>query len=288
MAPSGRLRSALAAVLAAGLIAGTGCSLAQTGAAADDQNVALTDTVLAVSRGDYRIAGLVTHRSGARAFRYGIALFPGYPSIMKLREEAGQPRFELGGNFLVRSRRHWLDDETLVIAIDAPSDQWSSFSQRFRQDPRYGADVAALLAEAGRRYSVRDWTLVGTSEGTVSAFHAARMNPGLAQRLILTASLFVSGHNGPGLSGLAWDGLPPLLWVHHEADPCGYTPYRSARQFAEASRSPLLTVRGGGPSTGAACEARSAHGFVGVERETVLAMRSWVKSGVTPPDVVKD
>ncbi|MFA4968633.1 MAG: hypothetical protein WC540_03310, partial [Sulfuritalea sp.] len=64
--------------------------------------------------------------------------------------------------------------------------------------------------------------------------------------------------------------------------------YRSARQFAEASRSPLLTVRGGGPSSGAPCEARSAHGFVGIERETVLAMRSWVKTGAVPADVGRE
>ena len=275
-----------ASIVAAILIAGAQAAAAQT---AGDPNSMLANSVLTVPLRDYSISGLVTHSPDAKTFKYGIALFPGYPSIMKLREEAGQPRFELGGNFLIRSRRHWVDDETLVISVNAPSDQWASFSQQFRQDPRYGADVAALLAEAGRRYAVSDWTLVGTSEGTVSAFHVARMNPGLARRLILTASLFISGRNGPGLSGVSWEGLAPrLLWVHHESDPCAYTPYRSARQFAEAGRSPLLTVRGGGPSSGAPCEARSAHGFVGVERETVLAMRSWVKTGVVPADVGRE
>ena len=279
----------LALIFAAILIAGLQPADAQTGGSPGDPNSLLANSVLTVPINDYSISGLVTHSPQAKTFKYGIALFPGYPSIMKLREEAGQPRFELGGNFLIRSRRHWLDEETLVISIDAPSDQWTSFSQQFRQGPRYGADVAALLAEATRRYSVSDWTLVGTSEGTVSAFHVARMNPGLAQRLILTASLFVSGRNGPGLSGVNWEGLAPrLLWVHHESDPCALTPYRSARQFAEMSRSPLLTVRGGGPSSGAPCEARSAHGFIGIERETVLAMRSWVKTGVTPADVARE
>lgn len=249
----------------------------------------LVNNVLVVPLRDHSIFGLVTHSPQAKKFKYGIALFPGYPSIMKLREEAGQLRFDLGGNFLIRSRRHWLDEEAMVIAVDAPSDQWASFSQQFRQDPRYGADVAALLAEAGRRYAVSDWTLVGTSEGTVSAFHAARMNPGLAQRLILTASLFINGRNGPGLSGVGWDGLTPrLLWVHHESDPCALTPYRSARQFVDTSRSPLLTVRGGAPASGAPCEARTAHGFVGSERETVLAMRSWVRTGVVPADVGRE
>lgn len=263
-----------------------GAALAQTAPeAGGDPNNALVNEVLTVARGDYGISGLVTRRPEAGAFKYGIALFPGHPSIMKLREEGGQPRFELGGNFLIRSRRHWVDAETLVISVDAPSDEWSAFRQGFRAEPRYGADVAALLAEAGRRHGITEWTLVGHSEGTVSAFHAARMNPALAPRLILTASLTLAGRNGPGLSGVDWGALQSrLLWVHHADDPCNYTPYHEARRLAAQTRSPLLTVRGGGPSRSAPCESRSAHGFVGVERETVAAMREWVRTGQVPAE----
>ena len=230
----------------------------------------------------------MTHLQDAKTFKYAIALFPGYPGIMRLREEDGQPRFELRGNFLVRSRRHWLDQETLVVVVDAPSDQWAAFSQHFRESARYGADVEALLKEIGRRYSVEDWTFVGTSEGSVSAFHAARMKPLLARRTILTASLFRPTRNGPGLSAAKWDDLSAqLLWVHHEDDPCAYTSYRDAVEFSRRSRAPLLTVRGGGPGRGNPCDAFTAHGFVGVERETVMAMRSWVKTGAVPAEVTR-
>src|SRR5205085_484677 len=100
--------------------------------------------------------------------------------------------------------------------------------------------------------------------------------------------LFSAGNLGAGLSGARWDGFAlPLLWVHHQDDPCRYTAYRDAQQFAKDSRSPLLTVRGGGPARGDACMAFTQHGFVGMERETVLAMRSWVKTGAVPPDVVR-
>lgn len=262
-----------------------GC--AQPGVApGGDPNLSYPNEIVKVAVGDHTIAGLVTHLPEARTFTYGMALFPGHPGVMRLREEGGKPRFALGDNFLVRSRRHWLDDETLVVLVDAPSDQWATFPQRFRETPRYGADVAALLAEIARRYGVRDWTFVGTSEGSISAFHAARMNPGLARRVILASSVFAASQYGPGLSGIAWRDLSaPLLWVHHENDPCPYTSYRDAQQFAQGSRSPLVTVRGGGPERGGACQAYTAHGFVGVERETVTAMRTWVKTGVVPHDV---
>lgn len=275
----------LAAMLVVAAIAWLQPALGQTG----DPGSSVTNRVLTVAIKDYSISGLVTHLPAAQAFKYGIALFPGAPAIMKVREESGQPRFELGGNFLIRSRRHWLDDETLVMSVDAPSDQWTSFSQWFRQEPRYGADVAVLLAEASRRYAVQDWTLVGTSEGTVSAVHAARMNPGMAQRVILTSSLFLAAGHGPGISGVNWDAIKAkLLWVHHEDDGCRFTPYRSAQEHAATTRAPLVTVRGGGEPRGAPCEPYGRHGFVGVERETVLAMRSWVKTGATPADVIKE
>ncbi len=253
---------------------------------ATDLNLSHPNLVVTAKRDGYAISGLVTHLQDAKTFKHGIALFPGYPGIMRLADDNGQPKFELRGNFLVRSRRHWLDEETLVVVVDAPSDQWATFTQSFRERPRYGADVAALLAQIGRQFSVEGWTFVGTSEGSISAFHAARMNPQLARRAILTASVFQSSRNGPGFFPVSWAELQgELLWAHHEDDPCAYTSYRDAKAFSQKSGKPLLTVRGGGPWRGAACEAFTAHGFAGVERETVSAMRSWVKTGVVPTDV---
>jgi hypothetical protein len=247
---------------------------------------AQVDEIVAAKLDRYTIAALVTRQAEAKAFKHGIAIFPGHPGILKLREENGQLEYDQRGNFLIRSRRHWLDDDTLTAVLDAPSDQWATFTQGFRATPRYGADIAAILNEVSKRYGVGEWTLVGTSEGSISAFHAARMNPAIAKRVILTSSVLSATANGAGLTGANFGELStPLLWVHHENDPCQHTQYRDARRYAEKSMSPLVTVRGGGPEQGGACQARSHHGYVGVEREVVLAMRSWVKTGAVPPDV---
>jgi hypothetical protein len=260
-----------------------GAALAQR----QDPNLAHPYEVLTVKRDGYTIAGLVQHLEGVRAFKYGLALFPGHPGILKLRREGGELKFEQRGNFLVRTRRHWLDRETLVMVVDAPADRWPTFYQEFRETPRYGADVAALVAEASRKYGVAEWTFIGTSEGSVSAFHAARMNPALARRVILTSSVFVAGKNGPGLSRVKFDALKSeLLWVHHADDPCRFTSYRDAQAFAKRSGKPLVTVRGGGPGRGEHCEAFTAHGFVGVEIAALRAMHSWIKTGQVPADVV--
>lgn len=244
------------------------------------------DEIVTAKLDRHTIGALVTRLEQVKAFKHGIAIFPGHPGILKLHEENGRPEYDQRGNFLIRSRRHWLDDEALTAVLDAPSDQWATFTQDFRATPRYGTDIAAILNEVSKRYAVGEWTFVGTSEGSISAFHAARMNPALAKRVILTSSVFSPGANGPGLTGANFGELStPLLWVHHQDDPCQFTQYRDARRYAEKSMSPLVTVRGGGPEQGGACQARSHHGYVGVEREVVLAMRSWVKTGTVPADV---
>jgi hypothetical protein len=63
------------------------------------------ETVVTAKLERYTIAALVMHSQAAREFKHGIALFPGHPGILKLREENGQPQYEQRGNFLVRSRR---------------------------------------------------------------------------------------------------------------------------------------------------------------------------------------
>jgi hypothetical protein len=276
-APSRFIPLIAAALLAAGAAQAQG---------RQDPNLAHPHEVLTVQRDGYTIAGLVTRLPGRNELKYGVALFPGHPGILKLRQEGSELKFELRGNFLVRTRRHWLDRETLVMVVDAPSDHWPTFYQEFRETPRYGADVAALVAEASRKYGVSDWTFIGTSEGSLSAFHAARMNPELARRVILTSSVFVAGKNGPGLSRVKFDALrSELLWVHHADDPCRFTPYRDAQAFAKRSGKPLVTVRGGGPARGGACEAFTAHGFVGVEIAVLRAMHSWIRTGQVPADI---
>lgn len=251
--------------------------------------IAQTEGVLTAQRGGYTISALAMHRDGSGAFKHGIALFPGHPGIMKIRVAGdGEPKYEQKGNFLIRTRRFWADDETLVLSVDAPSDQWTSFPQYFRATRRYGEDIAALLGAAAQKFGVQEWTFVGTSEGSISAYHAARMNPTLARRLILTSSLFEASRNGPGLGVPDAGELPAFtLWVHHVDDSCRYTPYAIAQRAAQRTGKPLISVRGGGPGKGEACQAFRAHGYVGVERPTVEAMRQWVKTGNAPAEVTR-
>lgn len=223
------------------------------------------------------ISALVTHLAEHDPFKRAIVLLPGHPGIMKIESAES---YRLKGNFLIRSRRFWLDRETLVLSVDAPSDEWNDFSGRFRAGPRYAEDIRALAGEIEKAYGKLPLVLVGTSEGSVSAYHAARALGPDKLKVIFSSSLFENASNSPGLASLDFDGFEaPMLWVHHADDPCRWTPYWQARRHAEKTRSPLLTVRSTDAGRGNPCEAFSQHGFVGAEQETVRAMKRWVVDG---------
>lgn len=249
-------------------------------------DIATEESMVTAKLDGYTISGLVTRLPGKTTFKYGIVLFPGNPSIMRMREEDGRLLFEMQGNTLIRGRRLLLDDDTLVLSADAPSDEWASFDHYFRRSARYGKDIRALLTAVMKQYPVADWTMIGHSEGAVSAYGASVNNLDLVKHIALVSSVFVPTRNGPGISGLDWDMFKGrLLFVHHENDSCKFTPYRSARQYAADTGSPLLTVRGGDEEKGDACRAYSAHGLPGMEQQVLSAIKTWSRTGNVPATV---
>lgn len=201
-------------------------------------------------------------------------LFPGGPGLIRLRNEGG--RIRLGeGNFLVRSRRLFVERGVVAAVMDAPSDQPRGVDDWFRLGDKHAADIRRVADDLTRRFPGIPVFLVGTSRGTVSAAAAGRALGETVAGVVLTSSLFIGGRNGPGLSGFDFTSIrAPVLVVHHANDGCRDTPYRDAKNLS--TRFPLITVQGGDPPRSNPCEAFSAHGFLGKEPETVEAMVNWM------------
>ncbi|MBI1965587.1 MAG: hypothetical protein HYS46_05000 [Betaproteobacteria bacterium] len=269
-------------------IALIGWAAQQAAAQSADPNAALSNEVVVAQLPGRSISALVTHRPGATKFTHAIALFPGSPGYINLRVEGGEVRFGLRGNFLIRARRHFIEDGLLTVVIDAPSDRQVNFWHSYRASDRYGEDVKAVVDAVSRKFGALDWTFIGTSEGTVSAVHAARMVSPPAKRVALTSSLVTPSFAGPGVrvSDVRQVNIP-VLWVHHRNDPCTYTQYPRVKQYAEETKTPLVTVTGAGDVRGNPCDAYTQHGFVGVEIKTIKAILSWVRTGAVPPDVTE-
>jgi predicted alpha/beta hydrolase family esterase len=268
--------------LGAALACATPPAIAQS----QDPNAAFANELIVAQLPGRTITALITHAPGATKFTHAVAIFPGSPGIINLRVEGGQIHNDQRGGFLIRARRFFLADGFLTVVIDAPSDQQTNFFPEFRETPRYGEDIKGLIEAVTRKFGPLDWTFVGHSEGSVSAAHAARMLPADAKRVVLTASVVTSNPRGRGLTAADVAQIKvPVLWVHHRNDPCEYTPYSTARRYAEQTGTPLLTVSGVSHPKGKPCMAFSEHGFVGMEARTIKAMLSWIRTGTVPGDV---
>ncbi|MGH7817727.1 MAG: hypothetical protein ACREOR_10100, partial [Candidatus Binatia bacterium] len=170
----------------------------------------------------------------------------------------------------------------VAAIIDAPSDQQSDWgmSDEFRLGEEHLNDISRVAGDLNQRFPAMPLFLIGTSRGTVSA---AALGARLGTKIggvVLTASLFRevprrSKEPGPGLSRFEFTSIAaPLLFAHHVSDQCQFTPYADAARQSE--KFPLISVFGGSPPQSSPCEARSQHGFLGKEAETVEQIVNWM------------
>ena len=210
-----------------------------------------------------------------------VLLFPGYPGILRIRYEAGNIGYELAGNFLIRARRHLNNGTTFTVMVDCPVDQWTSCDDRYRSSEQHAEDVAEVINTLRRDFGAQQVYVVGTSYGTVSSSFLAKNLGDKIDGAIHTAT-FTDPRSGKGAHGAPmrsfdWSKAKvPQLFVHHKDDPCDVTRYSSILE--RKGELPLITVEGSKNPRGDACQALTAHGFVGREKAVMFAMSDWIIS----------
>lgn len=229
---------------------------------------------------------LPTRAGVTQPFLYAV---PGDPRAVAILLPGSDGRLDLAslvdrlqlqsGNFLVRSRRHFLDAGIATVLVSAPSDQSAGMSDPFRLGSDHAADLRAVVADLKRRHPALPVFLVGTSRGTVSAAAGGAALGGDIAGVVLTATVTQAAGGrrvvAPGLSAFDFNRIGArVLLVHHRDDECRVTPYSGARMLAQ--RYPLVTVLGGDPPRSDPCQALSAHGFLGREEKTVAAIALWM------------
>lgn len=187
------------------------------------------------------------------------------------------------GNFLVRTRQIFAEHDLTTIVLDAPSDrQRPPFLSGNRQSPEHVADIKAVMAWARGRAGIPVW-LVGTSRGTQSVAHAATELDGKdgADGLVLTSTILTDEKSRPVPSMPLAKLTLPVLVVHHEQDGCKHCAFSEVPSLMEGlNNSPRkqLLAFAGGTNLGNPCEARSYHGFNGLERDVVAQIAAWIQA----------
>jgi pimeloyl-ACP methyl ester carboxylesterase len=192
------------------------------------------------------------------------------------------------GNFLVRSRDRFAAHDFIVAVVDAPSDQRQGMNAIFRMTGAHAGDIGAVAAYLKQQASAPVW-LVGTSMGTFSAAEGAIAAKGV-DGLVLSSTITrakpdwkIAGSHPDGVASMALQQVTaPALILSHKRDGCSVTPAADApklsKRLTKASKVDVVLLDGGAPPQSDPCEAKSQHGFLGIEAEAVNAIAKFVKA----------
>jgi pimeloyl-ACP methyl ester carboxylesterase len=192
------------------------------------------------------------------------------------------------GNFLVRSRDKFAAHDFMVAVVDAPSDRRHGMNAIFRMSGAHAGDIGAVAAYLKQQASAPVW-LIGTSMGTFSAAEGAIAAKGV-DGLVLSSTITrarpewkIARSHPDGVASMALHQVVvPSLIVSHRRDGCAITPAADApklsKRLTKAGKVDVVLLDGGAPPQSDPCEARSQHGFLGIEAEAVNAIAQFVKA----------
>lgn len=189
---------------------------------------------------------------------------------------------QAGNNFLVRSAQLFAEDGYLAVTIDRPSTTVGLSNADFdlyRVSPRHAHDIAAVLSEVNALFGTAHLNLflAGTSRGAISV---------VAQNMLGIGSMLSSAVTSPSGNTL-WVGststhprlVPefvevPAQVLAHEDDACFVsTPANSAilhnDLIAAGVSSVFNQLDGGFVVDPDPCQAKTFHGFLGIENAAV-------------------
>ena len=220
-----------------------------------------------------------------------VVLLTGGNGVLNLNG-AGDIR-DLQGNFLIRSARRFLNARLNVAMLDSePAFAGPNGLTNQRLTQAHADHLAQVIAVVRNQWPGKPVWLIGTSNGTLSAFNAAaRLTGGaLPNGIALTSTVTKSDPAGemgnvlganPSLSSIT----VPTLVMGHEKDSCFVTPpsdlvniYNGLTSLALAKKM-SATIKGGRPNIAVtACGAFHHHGYNGVEQAAVTAIVDFIRN----------
>jgi hypothetical protein len=189
--------------------------------------------------------------------RYVLILFPGGNGMVNPHMEEGKLVYGFKRNFLLRARIFIVDEEFATVTTNS-----TQLEER----------IQAVIDDLKRRFPTAQIYLMGTSNGTFDTMRLAKYLSDKIAGEIHTSSLV-------GISSLdAKKYKNRQLVVHHRHDACRSTPFGAAEASHERHGTDFIAMDGG-ISVGDPCEPFAYHGYNGIERETVDAIKKWIKQG---------
>lgn len=219
-----------------------------------------------------------------------VILFPGGNGVLKLQPNGAMGDLRL--NFLIRARADFARQGLYVAGLDAPSEREAGMNGQYRLSREHAMEIASVIADVKQRSGAKVW-LVGTSAGTLSAAGAAarlfsQERLPRPDGLVLTSTMTQldgAGHCGKSVYDASLNAITaPVLVVSHRDDGCACSPgipeigvTLLARLTASTVKEHKVFTGGDAPKSGP-CDARSQHGYFGIEADVVKTIADWIKS----------
>jgi hypothetical protein len=193
------------------------------------------------------------------------------------------------GNFLVRTRQQFANHRLMVAVMDAPSDRANGMKAIFRMGKGHAGDIGAVAGHLKAIANLPVW-LVGTSMGTFSAAGGALGAKGV-NGLVLTSTITrsrpqwkIAGSHPRGVASMPLGRFAgPAFVMSHRNDGCPITPAADAPyllgRLTSSPRKASAIMTGGRTPVSEPCEARSQHGFYGIEGAAVGRIASFIAAG---------
>jgi hypothetical protein len=241
---------------------------------------------------DVRLVSIATPRGAKQAFILtkpdkpvaSVMLFAGGHGALGLKDKTSM-RWG-AGNFLVRTRGLFAAHNLMVAVVDAPSDQQRGMNAVFRMSSAHADDIGAVADYLKTQAPVPVW-LVGTSMGTFSAARGAAGAKSV-DGLVLTSTVTramphwkIAASHRDGVASMPLQGIAvPTLIVSHERDGCKASPAADApklrARLTKARPVEVVILAGGSPPQSDPCEAKSQHGYLGIEGKAVDTIAGFI------------
>lgn len=191
--------------------------------------------------------------------KYVLIVMPGGHGTIGLKKNSdGTPFFSGKGNFLVRARGKFADNDVAVVVID-----------RGRSLNRMRGVIADLKA----KFPASKIYIAGTSMSTTETIYMSENMDGEVAGFIHTSSVGAIG----GLD--TRNRKSRNLIVTHKHDGCTrITPPSSSIENSQRYGTPLFVMEGG-IDEGDPCQAAGHHGYRGIEQEVVDKIKAWMRQG---------
>ena len=176
------------------------------------------------------------------------------------------------GNFLVRTRSTFASHGFQVAVIDTPTNHMGHMPMS-RRSAAHVVDSKAVAKFLRSQAAVPVW-IVGTSRGTVSVSKLAINGYGTFDGAVFTSSVQEAVHFDLEKVTIS------ALVVHNRRDGCPASLPRVAEDIYNKlanSKSRELIWFSSTAKQSADCEAKSPHGYLGIESQVVEAIASFIK-----------